>query len=97
MNWFAEYIEDTVIHTFLEKLTAALARIHADPHAGIERRYGRDLWQLYQAVEKGEQEDDFYYMVNTADTVYEALEGSLNGLLEDYFVEVHTALIELGV
>ncbi|MFC3419522.1 hypothetical protein ACFOLA_08555 [Salinicoccus hispanicus] len=46
-------------------------------------------------MENGERGDGFYTVISQADAAYEALDDRFDTLLEDYFVDVRTELIEV--
>ena len=54
------------------------------------------MWWLSIALEKEEiVEESFYSLIETADSEYYSLDDKLAGLLETYFIDIHTALIDV--
>ena len=57
---------------------------------------GEQLWQMYLGLENDEiKESEFYSIIERADNEYYKLDGKLGNLLENYFVKIHTDLIEV--
>lgn len=95
-NWFSWYIEDVGANSYFEELNSILKEINAYDYSLIEEKYGVKLWKLYQALENEEiPEEDFYNIIEKADNEYEQLSGKLADILETYFVNIHTELIEV--
>ena len=96
LNWFSWHIEEVGIDNYLKELTSILDNIGAEDYSKIERKYGGELWRLFQALENNEiEEDDFYKVIKEADSEYEKLNGKLGELLETYFVKIHTDIIDI--
>lgn len=96
LNWFSWHIEEVGIDNYLKELTFILNNIGAEDYSKIERKYGGNLWILFQALENDEiKEDDFYNVIKEADSEYENLSGKLGELLESYFVKIYTDLIDI--
>ena len=94
LTWFSEQIEQTGPTTFLQNLKHSLTKINAKPYAKIIDTYGEALWQAFTALEKEEiEEDEFYNIIEKADTEYYQLNGKLEQNLEDYFIANHPKLI----
>ncbi|MFJ8261948.1 hypothetical protein ACIQ4I_08340 [Rummeliibacillus sp. NPDC094406] len=95
-NWFSWHIEEVGITNYLKELTAILEKIDAYDYSKIENEFGNELWRLFKAIENDEiEEEEFYSVVEKADNEYEKLNGKLGDLLETYFVNVYTELIEV--
>lgn len=91
LNWFSEEMQQP---DFGLRLIAALEKIGAVRYAEIEREYGALLLQRYLALEKGEgSEEEFYEVVEKADSDYYALDGQLAKLLEAHFIEIHNEVV----
>lgn len=96
LNWFSWHIEEVGIDNYLKELTFILDNIGAENYSKIEKKYGEELWRLFQALENDEIEvDDFYNVIKEADSEYENLNGKLGELLESYFVKIYTDLIDI--
>ena len=96
LNWFSWHIEEVGIENYLKELTFILDNIGAEDYSKIEKKYGEELWRLFQALENDEiEEDDFYNVIKEADSEYENLNGKLGELLESYFVKIYTDLIDI--
>ena len=60
LNWFSWHIEEVGIENYLKELTFILDNIGAEDYSKIEKKYGEELWRLFQALENDEiEEDDF--------------------------------------
>jgi hypothetical protein len=89
-------IEEVGILNYLKELIAILEKIGADNFARIVDRYGEEMWRLYVALEKGElEEEPFYNIIENADIEYWTINPKLGGLLEAYFVKIHTEIIDV--
>ncbi len=96
LNWFSWHIEVVGIENYLKELTFILDKIGAEDYSKIEKKYGEELWRLFQELEKNEiEEDEFYNVIKEADSEYENLNGKLGELLESYFVKIYTDLIDI--
>ena len=96
LNSFSWHIEEVGITNYLEKLIGSLEKIEAYNYSVIEKEYGQELWRLFKALESLEiEEDEFYNVVEKADNAYNKLNGKLGNLLETYFVNIYTELIEV--
>lgn len=96
IRWNSEQIEAIGICRYLEILIGGLEKIGAQEYARIEQKYGEEMWKLYIALENNEiDETNFYHIIKKADGEYYSLNDKLRGLLEDYFVLIHTDLIEI--
>ena len=94
LTWFSEQMEQTGPTTFFQNLKHSLTKINAKPYAKIIDTYGEALWQAFTALEKEEiEEDEFYNIIEKADTEYYQLNGKLEQNLEDYFIANHPKLI----
>jgi hypothetical protein len=94
LNWFSWHIEEVGIDNYLKELTFILDNIGAEDYSKIEKKYGEELWRLFQALENDKiQEDDFYNVIKEADSEYD--NGKLGELLESYFVKIYTDLIDI--
>ena len=92
LTWFSEQIEQTGPTTFLQNLKHSLTKINAKPYAEIIDTYGEALWQAYTALEKEEiEEDEFYNLIEKADTEYYQLDTQLEQYLQNYFVTHYKA------
>ncbi len=95
-NWCSMHIEALGANRYFEELVRALKEINATEYALIEEKYGLQMWRLYQALEKGEiPEEEFYTIIEKADSEYWQFDGKLGEVLEVYFVKIHTELIEV--
>lgn len=91
LNWFSEDLQRTDLGLHL---VAALEKIGAVRYAEIEREYGSLLLQRYLSLEKGEgSEEEFYAVVEKADSAYYALDGQLAELLEAHFIEIYNEVV----
>ena len=94
-TWFSWHIEEVGITNYLKELTGILEKIGACDYSKIEKKYGEELWRLFNALENDEiEENDFYSVLKKANNEYEKLNGKLRGLLEIYFVSIYTELAE---
>ncbi|MGD6780202.1 hypothetical protein ACQCT3_10590 [Sutcliffiella horikoshii] len=90
------HIEALGVDRYFEELVRALKEINATEYALIEEKYGLQMWKLYQALENGEiPEEEFYTIIEKADSEYWQLDGKLGEVLEVYFVKVYKELIEV--
>ena len=95
-TWFSEHIEEVGITNYLKELIDILNKIGAHDYAIIEKKYGEKMWRKLVALENGEiEENEFYTVIEKANDEYDKLNGKLEGLLETYFVSIHTDLIEV--
>ncbi|WP_246629357.1 hypothetical protein [Mesobacillus maritimus] len=95
-TWFSDYINEVGINHYKKELILILEKIDAHDYAVILNEHLEPLWQLYVALEHDENlENDFYRMIEKADNKYYELNGKLEHLLEGYFVNIHTNLIEV--
>ena len=95
-RWFGQEINEMGIDNYLNKLIGVLEEIGAHNYAMIEKKYGKKLWSLYVALENDEiEEDEFYSIVEKATDEYYKLNDELRELLETYFVEIYSDLIEV--
>jgi len=79
----------------MNQLISILEEIGAHDYATIEKEYGEPLWRRCIALENDEiNENEFTSLIEKADDAYYKLNGKLEALLEDYFVKIHTELIE---
>lgn len=96
LNWAGTYIEEVGIENYVNELSAVLEKIGAHDYALMEKKYGQELWSLYMALENGEdQEEAFFRVIQEADNEYHRLNRKLDTLLEAYFVDIHTDVIEV--
>lgn len=96
LNWLGDYIQAVGIQQFRNELIGILGKIGAHEYAAIEEEFLEPLWQLHMALEKDEiPEEPFYEKIEPADAAYYGLDGKLQTLLERYFVEIHTELIDV--
>ena len=94
-NSLSTQIEASGIGTYLKGIITALEKMGANDYAEIAGNYGEEMWRLFVALENDEiEETEFYRIIEKADDAYYELGGKLELLLEDYFVKVHTELIE---
>lgn len=95
-TWFSDYIGEVGISHYLKELIIILEKIGAHDFARIEEKYGEEMWRLFKELENGESEEaPFYTIIEKADNEYWKLNGKLGELLEDYFVRIHTEIIEV--
>jgi hypothetical protein len=95
-TWFSEYIKEVGITNYLKELIAILEKIDAHDYAAIEKKYGEEMWRLFIALENDEiEENEFYSVIEKANNEYDKLNDKLGDLLETYFVNIHTNLIEI--
>lgn len=96
LTWFESYIEEVGIGNYLKELIDILEKIGARDYATLERKYGQEMWKLYVALENDEvEESEFYGVIEKADEEYHKLNQKLAELLEAYFMEIHTDLVEV--
>jgi len=96
LRWNSEHIEEIGITIYMEELIGVLEKIAAHEYALIEKKYGKEMWRLYVALENDEiDEKEFYSVIEKADNEYYNLNEKLRELLEDYFVMIHKELIEV--
>lgn len=96
LTWFSEHVEEVGITSFLDVLVDALEAAGAYDYAAIEKTYGLEMWQKLKVLENGEiEEDEFYAVIEQADREYDQLDGRIQELLETYFMDVHTELIDV--
>lgn len=96
LRWNSDHIGGVGITCYLEELIGVLDKIDAHEYARIERKYGKEMWDLYVALENDEiDEKEFYSVIEKADNEYYHLNEKLRELLETYFVKIHTDLIEI--
>ena len=95
-RWFGHHIKAMGIDDYLNKLIGTLEEIGAHNYALIEKKYCKELWNLYIALENDEiHEDEFYQVIEKATDDYYKLNDELRELLETYFVTIYTDLIEV--
>lgn len=95
-RWFGHHIKAMGIDDYLNKLIGILEEIDAHNYALIEKKYCKELWNLYIALENEEiPEDKFYNILEKVTDEYYKLNDELRGLLEIYFVNIYTDLIEV--
>ena len=95
-RWFGQYIKEMGIDNYLNKLIGTLEEIGAHNYALIEKKYCKEMWNLYIALENDEiHEDEFYNVIEKATDEYYKLNDELRELLETYFVTIYTDLIEV--
>ncbi|MEH6948802.1 hypothetical protein V7068_17385 [Bacillus sp. JJ634] len=95
-TWFKWDIEKVGIDNYLNELIGILEKIGAHDYAIIEKKYGKEMWRLYVALENDEiEEAEFYDVIEKANDEYYKLNQKLMELLETYFVTIHTDLIEV--
>ncbi|MFS0635945.1 hypothetical protein AB1K84_08560 [Mesobacillus foraminis] len=97
ITWFSEYIENIGINCFANELVGILKKIGAHEYAEIENKYIQGIWEKYSGLEKGEiGEEEFYSLVERADSEYHQLDSKLQASLEAYFISIHRDLIDVG-
>lgn len=96
-RWFEHHIKAMGIDDYLNKLIETLEEIGAHNYALIEKKYCKELWNLYIALYENDEihEDEFYNVIEKASDEYYKLNGELRELLETYFVTIYTDLIEV--
>ena len=97
-NWFSEQIEEMGIQAYVSRLTGLLEQVGAHKYAEVEKRYMEKLWSLFLAVENNTNEgieEEFYLLIEKADSEYISLGGELSQLLESYAVETYTEIINI--
>ncbi len=96
LRWNSDHVEGVGITRYLEELIGVLDKIDGHEYVLIERKYGKEMWDLYVALENDEiDEKEFYSVIEKADNEYYHLNEKLRELLETYFVKIHTDLIEI--
>ncbi|MFD1927022.1 hypothetical protein ACFSFY_02975 [Sporosarcina siberiensis] len=96
LNWSEFYIKKVGIDHYINELIAVLEKIGAHDYAIIEKKYGKEMWRLYVALEKEDiNEDEFFTVIEKADKEFHKLNRKLDNLLETYFISIHTDLIEV--
>ena len=95
-RWFGEEINALGMETYSKQLIKGLEEIGAHDYATIEKKYGKELWRLYVALENEEiEEEAFYRIVEQATDDYYKLGDALRARLESYFVAIYQELIEV--
>lgn len=95
-RWFGQHIQDMGIDNYLNILIGTLEEMGAHNYAMLEKKYCKELWNLYIALEKDEiHEDEFYHVIEKATDEYYKLNDELRERLETYFVTIYTELIEV--
>ena len=95
-RWFGHHIKAMGIDDYLNNLIGTLEEIGAHNYALIEKKYCKDLWNMYIALEKEKiPEEKFYNILEKATDEYFKLNGELRDLLEAYFVTIYKDLIEV--
>ncbi|MEG0386293.1 MAG: hypothetical protein RR642_16250, partial [Solibacillus sp.] len=95
-RWFGQHIKDMGIDNYLNILIGTLEEMGAHNNAMIEKKYCKELWNLYIALEKDEiHEDEFYHVIKKATDEYYKHNDELRERLETYFVTIYTDLIEV--
>lgn len=95
-RWFGQHIKEMGIDDYLNKLIGTLEEIGAHNYALIEKKYCKEMWNLYIALENDEiHEDEFYNVIEKATDEYYKLNDELRELLETYFVTIYKELIEV--
>ena len=96
LNFTSWYIEEMGVQHYIQELTSVLEEINAHEYATIEKKYGETMWELHKALENGDiLEEEYYTVIEKADSEYEELNGKLGELLEIYFVSIYQELIEV--
>lgn len=96
LNWTQNWIKDVGIKKYRNDLVSSLEKIGAHEYAVIERSHLEELWKLHLALEDDESfEEKFLSKVELMDGAYYGLDGKLQTILESYFVEIHTDLIDV--
>lgn len=96
LRWNSEHIEEVGITCYLEELITVLEKIDAHEYAQIEKQYGKEMWDLYVALENKEiDEKEFYSVIEKADKEYYHLNEKISELLETYFIMIYMDLIEV--
>ena len=97
LNWTSEYIEEVGISSYLNDLIRCLETIGAHDYSKIEKEYGEEIWRLFKASEEDEHvTDEFYQVIEAVDLAYHKLNGKLENLVETYFMNTYTELIEVN-
>ncbi|MEK4387170.1 hypothetical protein MKZ25_15500 [Solibacillus sp. FSL W7-1464] len=95
-RWFGHEIKEMGIDNYMNQLIGVLEEIGAHNYVVIEKKYCKEMWSLYVALENNEiDEEEFYTIVENATDAYYKLNGELRDLLEAYFVTIYTDLIEV--
>nr|WP_227936424.1 hypothetical protein [Alkalihalobacillus deserti] len=79
----------------MKDLVEILEKIGANEYAAIEKKYGEEIWRLFMLEHDEVKEEEFYSMIEKADNEYHQLHGKLEQLLQAYFINIHTELIEV--
>lgn len=96
LNWTQQYIKEVGIQHYQNGLVGSLEKIGAHDCAAIERTHLEELWKLHLALENDEShEEEYYSKIELMDNAYHGQDGKLETLLEGYFVEIHTDLIDV--
>lgn len=96
LNWTQDWIKDVGIKKYRNDLVSSLEKIGAHEHAVIERSHLEELWKLHLALESDESfEEKYLSKAELMDGAYYGLDGKLQTILESYFVEIHTDLIDV--
>ena len=80
-RWFGQEIREIGIDNYLNELIGVLEEIGAHNYARIEKKYCKELWNLYIALENdGIHEDKFYNVIGKANEEYYKLNDELREL-----------------
>lgn len=89
LDSFEEEIERIGPAIFFRQLIQSLVHIRGDEYAGLEKKYGMRLWEIYKALEDGGSEEAFYVLIEKADKEYGTLDPQINSLMGTYFEELY--------
>lgn len=96
IRWESQKILQIGITTYLAKLIELLEKIDAFEYAAILKKYGEQMWTLYIALENHEiGEEPYYEVIKQADNEYFSLNDKIYDFIADYFVNIHTQLIDI--
>lgn len=96
IRWESQNILQIGITQYIAKLIELLEKIDAIEYAAILKKYGEKMWALYIALENHEiSEESYYEVIEQADNEYFSLNDKIYDLIADYFVNIHTQLIDI--
>ncbi|MDQ0268246.1 DMP19 family protein [Cytobacillus purgationiresistens] len=96
LNWQSQNMGEIGINTYVNHLSSILLKIGAQDYAAIVTKYGVEMFEMYIQLENEEITDvEFYKLIEIANSEYEKLESKLDSLLETYFIQIHTEMIEV--
>lgn len=96
LNWQEQRIREVGFKPIVAELSQALHQMNAHEHEEIISHHGQSLWETYDRLESNpDLEEDFYKLVEKADTAYSEANPSMQELIEIYFEDIHKELIDI--